>query len=1077
MKIHRLLVSVLLFFPLKSLSTQESDAKAWNVNAPDFTAPATTVDLDLDEGTWMSVDVSPDGQHIVFDLLGNIYLIPVSGGEAELLVGDHSWDIQPRFSPDGRYIAFTSDRGGGDNIWTISLESQQLKQITFEDFRLLNSPVWTADGEYIAARKHFTTSRSLGTGEIWLYHASGLADTKGVPIIKKPSASYQKELGEPVFSPDGKYLYYTQNATAGDMFIYHEDTNKQVFNIKAFNLASRETSIVAGGPGGAVRPAPSPDGKSLAYIKRVESVSKLHIKALDSGIDTVVVNDLDPDLQETWGITGLYPNIAWLPDASGLVFWAGGKIRLVDLASGGIKTIPFRVQDSRTIYSPPRENVDVSPEQFETRMVRFASRSPVGTAVLFESLGKIWIKRGDKEPERLTKDKDGFEYSPVWSPDGRMVYFLNWQDDQLSSIRSVASRGGKSNTISIEPGHYSSLTVSADNRSLLLMKSKGSALTSPYWGSRPGIYLMAIKTGEMSFVTDRGFNPHFGANGRLFINERKRSTTGRGSDDAKTLLLSMNRSGFDVREEATSDLARVMLVSPDGQYIAHQQGFDVHVASRPMTGQPLDLGPRMTTLPARRVSQSGGLYMHWSNDSRSISWSIGPDYLTVEVADALFDDEVTRKAVNLSMSVVTSKPQGVSAITNARLITMNEERQVIDNATIVIEDNRILSLGTDLAIPRDAKVFDAEGKTIMPGMIDAHAHGPYGRGNVVPEQNYNALAHLALGVTTVHNPSSSAAQVFAAAEYQRAGKILAPRIFSTGNVVYGAKSVGFAPVSNIEDALRHIRRLKAQGAISIKNYNQPRREQRQQVIEAARREGMLVVAEGGSLYHMDMNLIADGSTGVEHNVPALNLYKDVIRFWGASQTGYTPTLVVVYGGLTSEDRHYAETDVWKHPILSKFVPPTVLQPRSVRRIKAPERDYRDDDAARAAKHLLEAGVVVNTGAHGQREGLATHWEMWSFAGGGMTAMQVLSLATINPAEYLGMANDLGSIEVGKLADLVIMNSNPLDNIYRTDDISHVMLNGRLYRAKDLSEEVTGNDQLEPFWFSEERNSQVSAKNE
>ncbi|MBT6950727.1 MAG: amidohydrolase family protein, partial [Gammaproteobacteria bacterium] len=489
-----------------------------------------------------------------------------------------------------------------------------------------------------------------------------------------------------------------------------------------------------------------------------------------------------------------------------------------------------------------------------------------------------------------------------------------------------------------------------------------------------------------------------------------------------------------------------------------------------------DLGPRMTTLPDRRVSQSGGLYMHWSNDSHSISWSIGPDYLTVDVADALFDDEVTRKAVNLSMVAATSKPLGVTAITGARLITMNDDRQVIDNATILIEDNRILSVGKNLAIPREAKIFDARGKTIMPGMIDAHAHGPYGRGNVVPEQNYNALAHLALGVTTVHNPSSSAAQVFAAAEYQRAGKILAPRIFSTGNIVYGAKSVGFAPVSDIEDALRHVRRLKAQGAISIKNYNQPRREQRQQVIEAARQEGMLVVAEGGSLYHMDMNLIADGSTGIEHNVPALNLYDDVIQFWSASQTGYTPTLVVVYGGLTSEDRHYAETDVWKHPILSKFVPPTVLQPRSVRRLKAPERDYRDDDAARAAKRLLEAGVVVNTGAHGQREGLATHWEMWSFARGGMTAMQVLSLATINPAEHLGMANDLGSIEVGKLADLVIMNSNPLENIRMTDDISHVMLNGRLYRAKDLSEEVTGNDQLEPFWFSEERKSRVSAIN-
>jgi imidazolonepropionase-like amidohydrolase len=175
--------------------------------------------------------------------------------------------------------------------------------------------------------------------------------------------------------------------------------------------------------------------------------------------------------------------------------------------------------------------------------------------------------------------------------------------------------------------------------------------------------------------------------------------------------------------------------------------------------------------------------------------------------------------------------------------------------------------------------------------------------------------------------------------------------------------------------------------------------------------------------------------------------------------------VVVYGGLTSEDYYYAESEVWKHPILSHFVPADVLQPRSVRRIKAPERDFRDDDAAAAAKLLLEAGVIVNTGAHGQREGLATHWEMWSFARGGMSAMQVLSLATINPARYLGMDADLGSIEAGKLADLVILNSDPLEDIRQTDNISHVMLNGRLYRAADLTEEITGDAKLAPLWFN------------
>lgn len=1063
-----MLATCLSPFDIQASDTIEADEIPWDVNEPGYSGSSKTVQLDVTEGTWMSVDVSPDGQKITFDLLGNIYLMPVSGGEAELLVGDHSWDIQPRFSPDGSYIAFTSDRTGGDNIWTLSLADRQLTQISFEDFRLLNNPVWSADGKYIAARKHFTTSRSLGTGEVWLYHAAGLKDAKGVQLIKRPGDNYQKELGEPAFSPDGKYLYYTQNATAGDMFIYHEDSNRQVFHIKEFDLTDGRTRVVAGGPGGAIRPTPSPDGAHLAYIKRVEGISKLHIKALDSGIDRIVVEELDPDMQETWAINGVYPNIAWLPDGSGLVYWAAGKIHKVDLGDGQTTEIPFRVRDERTLYSPPRATVTVAPETFDTRMVRFASQSATASNIVFESLGKLWVKRGDKSPERLTRDKEGFEYAPVWAPDGKSIYFLNWQDDKLSSIRTVSANGGKSRIISKQAGQFNALDISADGETLIFEKLKGSHLTSPDWGTRPGIYLADIKTGELVSLTSRGYRPHFGPDDRIFFNERKRSTTDRGSDDAKTKLMSLNRQGHDLREEAISTLARVMLVSPNGQYIAHQEGFDIHVALRPKTGQPLTLDKNAPTLPGKRVSNIGGLYMHWSNDSQRVSWSTGPDFLTANVTDALTRDEPAPSSVNLSMEIPSSSPRGLVAITGARLITMNPRNDVINNGTLIIRDNRIEAIGDDLAIPDGARVFDAAGKTIIPGMIDAHAHGPYGRGDIIPEQNYHALAHLAFGVTTLHNPSSRANQVFAAAEYQRSGKILAPRLFSTGEIVYGAKSVGFAPVANLEEARRHIKRLKAQGAVSIKNYNQPRREQRQQVIEAARLEGMLAVAEGGSLYHMDMNLIADGSTGIEHNVPALNLYDDVIQFWRASSVGYTPTLVVVYGGLTSEDYFYAESDVWKHPILSRFVPAAVLQPRAVRRIKAPERDYRDDDAARAAKALLEEGVIVNTGAHGQREGLATHWEMWSFARGGMSPMQALSLATINPAKYLGMDGELGSIEAGKLADLVVLNDNPLENIRVTDDISHVVLNGRIYRTHDLSETVTGSATLVPFWFSDQK---------
>ena len=303
--------------------------------------------------------------------------------------------------------------------------------------------------------------------------------------------------------------------------------------------------------------------------------------------------------------------------------------------------------------------------------------------------------------------------------------------------------------------------------------------------------------------------------------------------------------------------------------------------------------------------------------------------------------------------MTAAKPTGVTVLTGARIVTMADAQGgVIEDGVIVITGNRITAIGKtgSVTIPSGARRMDVAGKTIIPGLIDAHAHGPQGDDDIIPNQNWSALAHLALGVTTVFDPSNAASEAFVSEEMQRAGLIVGPRTFSTGEIVYGARSRGtLNDIKTYDDALAHVHRLKVQGAAGIKNYNQPRRNQRQQVVAASIAENIQVVAEGASLFAQDMALIADGNTALEHNIPQMMLYEDVISFFAQTKVAYTPTLVVTYGGLAGDPYWRSHTDVWRHPILSKHVPPHILQPNNVRRTQAPEEDFVDAQVGRAGQ--------------------------------------------------------------------------------------------------------------------------------
>ncbi|WP_397573137.1 TolB family protein, partial [Silanimonas sp.] len=248
-----------------------ADAPAWDVNAEH--GPTKTVRFTTDEGTWLDLDVAPDGRTMVFSMLGDLYRLPIAGGRATRLTSGPAWDVQPRFSPDGREIAYTSDRDGGNNLWRMQADGSRPVQVTKERFRLLNNPAWTPDGQYLIGRKHFTGQRSLGAGELWLYHRDG-----GDGLQLTTQKNDQQDLGEPAVSPDGRYVYFSEDVSEGPFFQYNKDPHGLVYAIKRLDRETGEIETLVSSPGGAVRPQPSPDGKTLAFVKRVREKGSFEIR-------------------------------------------------------------------------------------------------------------------------------------------------------------------------------------------------------------------------------------------------------------------------------------------------------------------------------------------------------------------------------------------------------------------------------------------------------------------------------------------------------------------------------------------------------------------------------------------------------------------------------------------------------------------------------------------------------------------------------------------------------------------------------------------------------------------------------
>lgn len=1072
----------LLFTFLPGILFSQKEEKKWDVNAP-ANQPYSDVKFTTDEGTWMNLDVSPDGKTILFDLLGDLYSMPISGGSATCLRSGIAWEVQPRFSPDGRQILFTSDAGGGDNCWLMDADGSKARQVTKESFRLLNNGAWISN-DYFVARKHFTSTRSLGAGEMWMFHVSG---GEGIQLTKRKND--QQDVNEPTCSPDGRFIYFSEDMYPGGFFQYNKDPNDEVFVIQKYDREKGTTEQLIGGSGGACRPQISRDGKKLAYIRRVRTKTVLMIRNLETGEEEMVYDGLSKDQQEAWTIFGCYPGFAWMPDNRNIIIWSGGKINRIwtplfhsekqKLGSGPIiglplpfEVIPFSASVNMKVAETLRFENPVFEEKFTVRAIRQATTSPDGKTLVFNAAGFLYKKSlPNGLPERLTSQTEHLEFEPAFSSDGRSIAFVSWNDEQKGAIWKMDFPGGKPVKLTDGPGIFRTPDFSSSDKQIVYRKEDGNDHMGYTFCEKPGIYIMEADGSNTRFITPQGENPRFTADGkRIFV-----QTGGYLFGSMKKSLKSFDVNGQDERAIFNTQYTNQFIPSPDEKWIAFTELHKVYVAVMPLPGQAIGLSGDTKSVPVSLVGRDAGYNLHWSADSRQLHYTLGDEYFSIDLnerfaflpgaKDTL--PPLDSVGVKIGLTLESDKPTGTIVLSNARIITM-EGNEVIENGDIIVKENRIVYVGKtgSSPIPSGSAFIDCTGKTIMPGIIDVHAHSGNFRFGLSPQKQWEYWANLAYGVTTSHDPSTNSEMVFSQSEMLKSGRMVGPRLFSTGTILYGADGDFKAPINSIEDARATLRRTKAWGAFSVKSYNQPRREQRQWVIAAARELKMEVVPEGGSFFYHNLSMVVDGHTGIEHNIPVAPLFNDVTTLWGKTKSHNTPTLIVNYGGLNGEYYWYEHSEVWKKQRLLNFTPRYIIDSRSRHVIKAPDEEYQNGHVlvSQSCKKLTDSGVKINLGAHGQLQGLGAHWELWSLAQGGMTNFECLESATINGAIYLGLDKEIGSLKAGKLADLLVLDRNPLDNIQNSESIRYTMVNGRLFDA-DVMQELGSSARFRSrFWW-------------
>ena len=1045
------------------------------------------IEFTVDEGTWLSLSVSPDGKTILFDLLGDLYTLPVEGGEAKRITSGLPFDSQPVFSPDGKRIAFTSDRDGSDNLWIANADGSEPKQLSKDKDADFISPAWTLDGEYLLVSRCPT---GLGVHEIWMYNihgGSGVQVTKSIPpgstAPNPPQAQRRNFLGA-VASPDGKFFYYARRTGA-----FNYNATFPIWQIVRRDRTTGDEDVITDEPGSAFRPVLSPDGRQLVYGTRFDAETGLRIRDLTTGEDRWLKYPVQRDDQESRATRDVLPGYAFLPDGKEVLVFFGGKINRVRVADGESRVVPFRAQVSLELGPRLKFESRVDEGPVHARLIQGPVQSPDGQRLALSSLTHLYtVDLAGGRPARLTPG-DSREYEPAWSPDGQYVAYVTWSPQGGHIWRLRTDGQSQPERLTSVAGYYQDPAWTPDGSRIVALRgsTREREESQTGFGSQTGLDVVWIPSGggqPTLIVPARGVGkPHFTHdNERVYVYSPQGLQSFRfDGTDRRTHLKVV---GKNLTEAPQPPAARDVRISPDGKQALALVNDQLYLLDVPVTGGDAPtVNVSSPSVPLKKLTDVGADSFAWADDGKTITWSLGSSYFRQPVSTVTFDTPAPaseggeEKAAEakppapepkkyeehaVDIEVPRHTPAGVVVLRGAKVVTMRGD-EVIADADIVVTNNRFTAVGKrgSVTVPQGATVLDLKGATIMPGIVDVHAHWTEIKRGVLDMQSWPFLANLAYGVTTGRDPQTGTNDTFAYQDLIDTGDVLGPRAYSTGPGIFSSNDF-----QSYEQTLAVLTRYKKYYRTNtVKSYTVGNRKQREWVVQAAKENQLMPTTEGALDLKLDLTHALDGFSGNEHALPIVPLYADVVNTFVKSGISYTPTLLVAYGGPWAENYFYETTEVHDDAKMRRFMPHEVLDEKSQRRPWFRKEEQVFPRLAASAAKIARAGGQVVIGGHGQIQGLQCHWEMWALASGGLTNMEVLRAATITGADAIGYGQDLGSIEPGKLADLIVLNRDPLADIHNTNSIRYVMKNGELFEGDTLNQVWPQKKALPELWWS------------